>query len=244
MESDYGARYRDLYERHWWWLARKQVILDALRTHEPPSGWRNVLDVGCGDGLFFNDLAKLPGVQLIEGVEPAADLVSPSGPHSKNIHVVPFDASFDRGRRYSLVLMLDVLEHLPDPTGSLRHALSLLEPGGIFLATVPSFMSLWTRHDDLNHHFTRYDKVSFATLAADAGMRIVESRYFFHWLAGAKILTRIKESLIPGEPESPTVPPRWANRALYAIARFEQRVLGSFQIPYGSSLLVVGTAAR
>lgn len=244
MDSDYGARYRDLYERHWWWLARKRIILNALRAHQPSGGWGNVLDIGCGDGLFFDDLAKLPGVRLVEGVEPAADLVSPNGPHRDNIHILPFDASFDLGRRYSLVLMLDVLEHLPDPTASLRHAVALLEPGGVFLATVPSFMSLWTRHDDLNHHFTRYDKSSFAALAAATGLQIDESRYFFHWVAGAKIATRIKESLIPGEPASPKVPASLVNRALYAISRLEDRILGRLQIPYGSSLLVVGTAAR
>jgi SAM-dependent methyltransferase len=244
VDPGYGARYRDLYERHWWWLARKRVILDTLRAHEPPGGWGDVLDIGCGDGLFFDELAKLPGVRLVEGVEPAEDLVSASGRHRKNIHVVPFDASFDPGRRYSLVLMLDVLEHLSDPTTSLRHAISLLEPGGVFLATVPSFMSLWTRHDDLNHHITRYNRATFAALAASAGLRIQRSRYFFHWVAGAKIATRIKESLIPGEPVSPTVPPSWINRALYTISRLEERVLGPLQLPYGSSLLVVGTAAR
>jgi hypothetical protein len=105
-------------------------------------------------------------------------------------------------------------------------------------------MSLWTRHDDLNHHFTRYDKTSFAALAATAGMRIEEARYFFHWVAGAKIATRFKETLIPGDPASPTVPASWVNRALYAMSRLEERVLGRLDIPYGSSLLVVGTAAR
>jgi 2-polyprenyl-3-methyl-5-hydroxy-6-metoxy-1,4-benzoquinol methylase len=240
MDSDYGARYRELFQRHWWWRAREQVILDALRAHQPVTGWRTVLDVGCGDGLFFDELAKLPGVQLVEGVEPAAALVSPSGPHRAHIHVVPFDASVDLGRRYSLIVMLDVLEHLPDPTESLRHALSLLEPGGVFLATVPAFKALWTRHDDLNHHFTRYDKASFGMLAANAGLEVVQSRYFFHWTALAKIATRIKEALIPGEPTAPSVPPTPVNRALYALSRLEERLLGALPIPFGSSLLVVG----
>ena len=136
--------------------------------------------------------------------------------------------------------MLDVLEHLSDPAASLRHALSLLEPGGVFLATVPSFMALWTRHDDLNHHYTRYDKTSFDALAAEAGLHIDQSRYFFHWTAAAKIATRIKEALIPGEPASPSVPSPVVNRALYALSRLEERVLGAVPVPFGSSLLVVG----
>jgi SAM-dependent methyltransferase len=240
MDADYGARYRELFQRHWWWRARERVILDTLRAHRPSSGWRNVLDVGCGDGLFFDELARLPGVQLVEGVEPGADLVSPDGPHRARIHVVPFDASFEPGRRYSLIVMLDVLEHLPDPAASLRHALSLLEPNGVFLATVPAFMSLWTRHDDLNHHYTRYDRASFGRLAAEAGLRIDEARYFFHWTALGKLATRLKEALVPGEPASPTVPPAPINSTLYALSRLEARLLGALPMPFGTSLMVVG----
>jgi 2-polyprenyl-3-methyl-5-hydroxy-6-metoxy-1,4-benzoquinol methylase len=242
MDSDYGARYRELFQRHWWWRARERVILDALRAHQPAAGWGNVLDVGCGDGLFFDELATLPGVRLVEGVEPAEALVSPDGPHRARIHVAPFDATFDPKRRYSLIVMLDVLEHLPDPAASLRHAVALLEPGGVFLATVPAFLALWTRHDDLNHHFTRFDKASFRALAASAGLRVDQSRYFFHWTAAAKIATRVKEALIPGAPASPAVPPAPVNHALYALSRLEERLLGAVPLPFGSSLLVVGGA--
>lgn len=244
MDTDYGARYRELFQRHWWWRARERVILDALHAHQPASGWRHVLDVGCGDGLFFDELEKLPGVQSVEGVEPAAALVSSDGPHRTQIHVAPFDESFAPARRYSLVLMLDVLEHLPDPAASLRHALSLLEPDGVFLATVPAFKQLWTRHDDLNHHYTRYDKGSMHALAQSAGLRVDESRYFFHWTAAAKVLTRIKEAVIPGEPASPSVPPAALNRALYALSRLEERLLGRANVPVGSSLLVIGGRPR
>ncbi len=239
MDSDYGARYRELYERHWWWRARERLILDTLRAHRPAAGWRNVLDVGCGDGLFFDELLKLPGVGVVEGVEPAS-LVSPDGPHRARIHAVPFDASFQPGRRYSLIVMLDVLEHLPEPAAALRHALSLLEPDGVFLATVPALMALWTRHDALNHHFTRYDRDSFGTLAAAAGLRIDEMRYFFHWTAAAKVVTRLKEALVPGEPAPPEVPPAPVNATLYALSRLEERLLGRLHLPVGSSLIAVG----
>lgn len=240
MDDSYGARYRNLFQRHWWWRARERVILDALRVHRPASGWRDVLDVGCGDGLFFDTLARLEGVRLVEGVEPARALVSPDGPHLDRIHVVPFDESFAPGRRYSLVLMLDVLEHLPDPAAAMRHALSLLAPDGVFLATVPAFMGLWTRHDDLNHHYTRYDRRSFRALAGEAGLRIDEMRYFFRWTAAAKIATRIAEAVIRGEPKPPSVPPAPINRALYGLSRLEEALLGRIPLPLGSSLLVVG----
>lgn len=244
MDADYGARYRDLFERHWWWRARERVILDALRAHAPASGWGNVLDIGCSDGLFFDALAMLPGVTYVEGVEPAEALVSPDGPHRERIHVTPFDERFDTGRRYSLITMLDVLEHLPDPAAALKHALSLLGPDGVFLATVPAFMSLWTRHDELNHHYTRYTARSFRPVADQAGLRIATMRYFFRWTAAAKVATRVAEFLMPGEPAAPTIPPAPINRALYALSRAEERLLGAAPLPVGSSLLVVGGRGR
>ncbi len=240
MDQAYGARYRELFERHWWWRARERVILRALSRHEPARGWRSALDIGCGDGLFFDELARLPGMQLLEGVEPSAALVSSHGPHRGRIHVRQFDTDFDPGRRYSLVLMLDVLEHLPDPAASLHHALSLLEAGGVIVVTVPAFMALWTRHDDLNHHYRRYTRSSFRALAAEAGMRIDRLRYFFHWTAAAKIATRVKEAIIPGRPAPPSVPPAAVNGTLYALSRIEHVVLGALPVPFGSSLLAVG----
>jgi 2-polyprenyl-3-methyl-5-hydroxy-6-metoxy-1,4-benzoquinol methylase len=58
--------------------------------------------------------------------------------------------------------MLDALEHLENPVAALRHVCELLTPEGTFIATVPAFMALWTNHDVLNHHFTRYTKSAFA----------------------------------------------------------------------------------
>ncbi len=116
--------------------------------------------------------------------------VSPDNPFKQDIHIGSFDANFQPGKKYGLILMLDVLEHLDDAVGALRHALALLRPGGLLLITVPAFSLLWTSHDQLNHHRVRYTKPSIACVAADAGLKIVASRYFFYWLFAAKLAAR------------------------------------------------------
>jgi SAM-dependent methyltransferase len=238
MDPQYGHGYADLFRRHWWWRAREALLLQELRRARPVGGWRSVLDIGCGDGLFFDRLKEFGEV---EGVEPDAALVTPDGPHRAQIHVGPFDASFRPGKRYSLVLMLDVLEHLPDAPGALRAALDLLEPGGTFVATVPAFESLWTGHDDFNHHLTRYTRTTFRKLAHAAGLHIARERYFFHWTFPVKLLVRLKEAIQQRPPEPEGVPPAMVNKALYALSRVEQAMLGHLRPPFGSSLLVVGT---
>lgn len=237
MDPEYARRYRELYDEHWWWRARERLVLETLRRHRPAAGWRRILDVGCGDGLLFDRLREFGEV---DGVEADASLVSPRGRHRARIHVQPFDATFQPRKRYSLVLMLDVIEHLRDPMGALRHVAELLERDGILVATVPAFPILWTTHDDLNHHLTRYTRQSFGALAEQAGLRVDAARYFFHWLFPAKLVVRLLEALTRSPPAPPRVPAPGLNRSLYLLSRLEQRLLTPLPMPFGASLLVVG----
>ena len=171
-----------------------------------------------------------------------ADLVADDGPHRARITVAPFDERFRPGKRYAVILMLDVLEHIADPAPALSHALSLLEPGGTFLATVPAFDALWTSHDDINHHYRRYTKRTFRALACEAGLRVDLERYFFHWTFPAKLAARAAEAVVRPVPAPPRIPPGWINESLFALSRLEQRTLGRASLPFGSSLLVAGRA--
>jgi len=202
-----------------------------------PAG-ASVLDIGCGGGWFFPQLRDF-GWQ-VEGIESDPRLVPTETGLRDTIHVDPFNRSFQPGKQYALILMLDVLEHMPDACSSLRYAVELLQPEGRLLLTVPTFLWLWTAHDDLNHHVTRYTKRSLARLAESAGMRMEICRYFFQWLVPMKLAVRVKERLLPTHPASPRVPPRLINQFCYGVSRLEQTVCAALPIPFGSSLLALG----
>jgi SAM-dependent methyltransferase len=231
---EYAAAYRDLYERHWWWRAREAMLLREIERHRPPAGWGSILDVGCGDGLFFD---RLTGFGDVWGVESDQTLVPADSRHQTRIHLGPFDSTFNPSRRFGLVLMLDVLEHLPDPVAALRKAANLLEPGGRVLLTVPAFQMLWTSHDEVNHHFVRYRRRSLNPVIAQAGLSLLSSRYFFHWLFPVKLGVRVLERFGGAGRAYPTVPPPFLNGLLLGIARFEQHTVGRLGLPFGSSLL-------
>jgi 2-polyprenyl-3-methyl-5-hydroxy-6-metoxy-1,4-benzoquinol methylase len=237
LDPEFSLQYRKLYEEHWWFRAREELILAVIQREQPPGGWKSILDVGCGDGLFFSALQKFGDV---EGVEPSAQVVSPDNPFRRRIYIGTFDRGFQPGKKYGLILMLDVLEHMDDPVGVIRHALSLLERDGALLITVPAFPALWTSHDVLNHHRVRYTRPAFTRVAADAGLKIVVARYFFFWLFAAKLAARVKESIFGARPQIPRVPSAPINALLGWICRAEERVLGASTIPLGGSLLVVG----
>jgi SAM-dependent methyltransferase len=237
VRADYGERYAELYRHHWWWRARERVILDTIRSQQPPQGWKRILDVGCGDGLLFDQLLQFGEV---EGVEPAEAIVSKTGNHRARIHIAPFDDKLRLENRFSLILMLDVLEHLANPLPPLQYALELLVSGGTLLVTVPAFRLLWTGHDILNDHFRRYTKSSFRQLASQAGLQIESERYLFQWLFPVKVATRLAEQAFGIWPKPPAVPARWVNELLYGLSRFEQDTWGALPMPFGSSLMVIG----
>jgi SAM-dependent methyltransferase len=237
----YGQVYRQLYEKHWWWRSREAAILDVLRNILPDGGFGSILDVGCGDGLFFDQLSQFGEV---EGIEFSADLLDPNGPHRKRIRVAPFDAQFQPGKSYGLITMLDVLEHLAEPVAALQHALTLLAPAGKIAITVPAFNLIWTTHDDLNHHLARYTKRSFRRISDQAGMRVEVMRYWYQWPFAVKMLVRAVEKITRAQPSNPRIPPAWLNRTLYFVSRAEQKLFTPLPAPFGSTLLVVGNNSR
>ena len=132
MEIQYGREYRNLYKQHWWWRAREEAIVDLLRRRVKTLSKLEILDVGCGDALFFDRLSSFGNV---EGIEPDSRLIDPANPHRSRIYTLQFDRKFRPGKRYDLILMLDVLEHLDNPEEALDSVRGLLGNNGVFLLT-------------------------------------------------------------------------------------------------------------
>jgi 2-polyprenyl-3-methyl-5-hydroxy-6-metoxy-1,4-benzoquinol methylase len=247
MDPAYGKAYAQLYRTHWWWRSREIVVLREIEralaeSHEDPLPFRQprrprILDVGCGDALFFDRLLEFTDV---EGIESDASLISDDNPHRKRIHIGPLDDSFQPAEPFDVVLMLDVLEHIEDPAPVLRRAMKVLKHAGHVIITVPAFESLWTNHDDLNRHFVRYTKESFRALADEVGMAVAHERYLFHWTVLPKLATRAAEKVLKPPPKLPKTPPRRINGLLAALSVGEAVLLENVRVPFGSSLLIVG----
>ena len=200
------------------------------------------MDVGCGSGLFFDKLQEFGQPEGVEA-DPAWQEFGQPGPGK--VHYRFFDSTFQPEKRYGLILMLDLVEHLDDPVGALRHAISLLADNGKLIVTVPAFRQLWTSHDDLNHHVTRFTRKSFSAVGVQAGMHIEEMRYFFHSLFFIKAIVHWKEKLArPARRETPAIPPGWINGILATASEIENSLLAPLATPFGGSLLAIGERAK
>jgi SAM-dependent methyltransferase len=237
MDAQYAAAYPELYRHHWWWRAREEILLRKIRGILGGARSARILDVGCGAGLFFDALEQFGRPEGIES-DPAA--VAQSGKWKNHIVVGELDDSYEPAAPFDLILMLDVLEHISKPDQLLRRAAEVLAPSGRILVTTPAFKWLWTNHDELNHHVTRYTAGEMRTTVERAGLVTLENGYMFQSLVVPKLIVRVKEALTAAPARIPRIPPPALNRAIQAWFRQEYAVAG--WLPFGGSLLTI--AAR
>lgn len=104
---------------------------------------KTLLDIGAAAGLLVK-LARDRGLRA-EGVEPSRDLVA-SAARLHGVELIQGTVPHERlqGRRYDIVFLADVLEHVSDPVALLRDARELLEPEGVLLVITPDLGS-WAR---------------------------------------------------------------------------------------------------
>jgi SAM-dependent methyltransferase len=142
---------------HYWHLARRKVVLDALPRVANDA---RLLDIGCGPGTtttFFNahghtvDYADVHHEALsisraLAERELGTDAVARLRFRQLDICRDPVPSG------YAGILLLDVIEHLPDDIGALRSVRAGLTPGDHLVVTVPAFPSLWSRFDEQVKH--------------------------------------------------------------------------------------------
>lgn len=238
MDEAYAKVYGELARQHWWWQVRDREIERALWRLGLASTQCRILDVGCGDGRLFPLLERFGDVS---GLEPDPTTFGTPAPDPRIRHA-PFTAPLPFDGRFDLVTLFDVLEHLDDRVGALRLVRDALRPGGTVLITVPAFQSLWTNHDVMNHHRTRYSAGQLASECRAAGLLPGRPHYHFHALVIPKLLARLHQLVVRPSPHVPTVPASLLNSAARAWFTVEGQLARPFNswLP-GTSLFATAT---
>lgn len=235
MENDYVNKYSELYEKHWWWRAREKVLSTIIRNIFRTSNNLKILDVGCGDGLFFKKLSEFGDVY---GIEPDKRLISKENLNNPRIYKGCFDDSYDAPFNFDLITMLDVIEHIEDETNILNKAHNCLSKDGKLIITVPALQILWTKHDEVNHHYRRYSKTSLIKVLQEVGIKIDSCNYLFQFVGIFKLLARIIEKFYPATNHS-SFPPAWINKAMMRASVWEYTLLKNTNVSFGSSLIAI-----
>jgi SAM-dependent methyltransferase len=237
LKGSYSAEYARLYKEHWWWRSREAILLDLLRGLRLRQGL-DVLDVGCGDGLFF---PKLERFGRVRGIEVDETLLDPEGPYRDRISTKPLGGPCYRGDdwRFDLITALDVIEHIEDDGSAVAEMLGMLRAGGVMVITVPAFQALWDHHDEVNLHHRRYTAASLRAVLEGQGAEVLQLRYLYRGLFPPKLLVARLNRGRSKKVEQHAMPRPGINRLMEQFCLLEDRLLRRVPIPFGTSVLAV-----
>jgi SAM-dependent methyltransferase len=144
QDGDYGRRF----------------VLDApMRARIEGRGFRNALDVGCGEGRFCRIMqragVRTTGIDPTEALLARARELDPSGDYRLGrAETTDFEACYD------LVVSYLSLIDMPDLAAAIARMVAALRPGGtLLIANLTSFITAgppagWTRDHEGALHFT------------------------------------------------------------------------------------------
>ena len=121
----YDRRYAEIQR------VKYQVIVKNL-----PKKTRRILDLGCGTGMFFDELSR--HAELLVGVDASLEMLRVANVRRGEAALaladadqLPFaDGSFDA------VASVTLLQNMPDPAATVREVARVLRPGGHAILTI------------------------------------------------------------------------------------------------------------
>lgn len=227
-------------ENHWWFVGRRNVILDQIACFYQGQKNLRLLDIGCGTGIFVKSLSQYGEAIGLD--------ISSDGLHfcqqRKIFQLVQgdgFSLPFSSDT-FDILTANDLLEHIDDDTASLQEFLRVLKPGGRLFIFVPAFQFLWSLQDDISHHKRRYTSRQLSKTIEAAGFKLERITYanmllFPVILAGRqalKVLRQFKEIKTEND-----LHPGWVNPFLTKIFCSELFLLRRMNFPFGVSLIAV-----
>lgn len=237
MENELYQKFYEVETKHWWFSARRIIIIDVIKKIIKLKKNSLVLDYGCGTGGILDFLSKdyqAYGADMsdlainfcnkrnLTNILSISDLLSK--PEFKN--------------KFKMVTILDVIEHIDDDDAVLKDIHSLLEDEGYLFVTVPAYQFLFGPYDILTQHKRRYVKKHLAEVVTSAGYDVIKISYFNTFLSPLLILSRLI-SAKTGSDNDTDIPNKFLNIILKQIFKFEKYLLRFISLPFGISIMCI-----
>jgi 2-polyprenyl-3-methyl-5-hydroxy-6-metoxy-1,4-benzoquinol methylase len=107
-----------------------------------PKQASSILEVGAGAGATLKWIKSIYPEAKTTGVELNPALKGQLAKNADEAIIGKIEERYSELQSYDIILLLDVLEHLPDPVGALKTLSGSLNPGGQVIVSVPNIAHL------------------------------------------------------------------------------------------------------
>ncbi len=241
MDIDYELTYHKLEEKYWWFKSRRNSIISILNKMNLPKTSK-VLEIGCSGGPLLQILNEKGYINSI-GIDISENAIKVCNKRGVfNSKVMDATNLTFKNESFDIVIASDILEHIENDTLALSEWCRVLKPGGKLVIYVPAYMKLWSHHDEINHHFRRYQRSDLKTLLSKNNFLIKKISYwnfflFFPTLIIRKI-TQNKKKNIKINSQLYAINPI-VNFFLKTLLHIENWLLKYIEFPFGVSVFAI-----
>ncbi|MFA0080654.1 class I SAM-dependent methyltransferase [Vibrio breoganii] len=233
--------YKTMYHQqsnHWWYLARKEILISYLDIHLNNTKNSKGLEVGAGTGVNTKILTRYTVLDVVEQNPFSIALLRRNSCIKVIEGFYPEVLSY-RTTKYDNIFMFDVLEHIKYDKDTLNFTNKLLNTNGTLFLTVPSYQFLFSSHDKEMHHFRRYSKKRLEKLLESENFEIIESNYFNFLLFPFALISRMIGKIgLSFYRQEQKIPNKLLNQLFFNIFRLEKKLLPYIKFPWGLSIFI------
>lgn len=176
MTPEYYKEYYDLERSNWWFTARLEILKSQIEILFSHKNDLNILNIGVATGATSQMLEKFGKVKSIEYDEVCFNFVKEKLQIDIEQGTI-LDLQFAENS-FDLVCAFDVVEHVEDDQLAVKEMIRVCKSSGFVFVTVPAFMDLWSKHDEINYHFKRYTSKTLLPLFDLNAGDIIYHSYF------------------------------------------------------------------
>lgn len=239
MSEEEITRMFAVEKNHWWFQSKNGFVTHLLEKEQ--GGPKMILDAGCGTGMNLMFLEKFGRCYGCDAVQTALKFCLKN--NLKKLVCCDLEHMPFQPKKFDLITVLDVIEHVAAPSTVLSQLKTLLKDDGKVIITVPAFKILWGQHDEALSHFRRYSKKEFRCILDDAGFEIQSLGYYFCFpfilAAPIRIIRRIMKSASRYESDTVKIPPAALNGFLKWLLKVELKISDKIPLPFGTTLYAV-----
>jgi len=238
MEKSFESKYHQLEENHWWFMARRNIIISFVKIFPKNI---EILDIGCSGGALIKQLSN-EGYFKCTGIDVSKKAINLAKSRGIENCYLMDGGKVKFKKKFDLIIASDVLEHIKNDKKAVQFWKNSLKKNGRIICFVPAFKFLWSKHDVANQHYRRYSNLMLASLFLSENMKIDRISYWnFFLFFPISFIRVIQERIIKNKKSRHHLKEsnRVANSILYNLLIIENSILKQFNLPVGVSLFLI-----